>query len=196
MSSGVQSTGVNSGTDGIRTTAEYGDPTAPTPASGARWFHNMSALDGSVVTMGKTTDAAVSTGNGSLIALLKRVRDVLHNAQLSVGYTTLKVSPKQSKTTTTIASAAYGAGTSNLADVVVGEYKDILVLVNATAISGTTTIVWQVKTSAATYGTHSSTTISTTGVGVLKINAPVGTTGRVSLAVGTSLTAAVDVIGE
>lgn len=196
MSSGAQSANVNTSADGVRTTAEYGDPTNPTPASGSRWFHNFSAMDGGIVTVGKTTDAAALTGNGTLMSMLRRIRDVLHNAQLAAGYTPLKNNPKQVQTQTTVASASYGAGTTNLADLTVSEYKDVLVLVNVTAIVGSVTISWQVKTSVGTYGTHSSTVISTTGVGVVKVNAPTGITGRVSLSVGTSMTATVDMIGE
>lgn len=196
MSSGVQAANCNSSQDGVRTTAEYIDPAAPSPSTGARWAHNISGIDGALVTVGKIADAAVPSGDGTVIAILKAVRDKLANAAATTSYTPLKIQPRQLKTSTDIVSASYSAGTSNLADVDTQEYKDILVIINTTAISGSVTVTWQVKTGTV-YADHTAlASFNTTGVRCLKITAPVGKTGRVSLSVGTSMTAAFEIIGE
>lgn len=191
-----QSTDLNFDSLGKRTSAEYanrGDGTS-------KWFLWTRKADGGDAALGATTDAAASTGNGTLIAVTKRIRDVLHLSYNSTLTGVRTVNTPNKVLALTVASAAYSAtGGTGLTDVDVSAYRDVLVVMNVTAISGTATVTWQNKNAANTYGTIASgwsATIASTGVLVLQARGPLGLTGRVLVTPGTSVTGAVYVYGE
>lgn len=67
----VQSTDLNSDTSGRFTTGEYGDRGDAVNS----WFMRMRVANGGDAALGATTDAATPTGNGSLIAIMKSIRE-------------------------------------------------------------------------------------------------------------------------
>ena len=67
----AQSTDLNSDSTGKFTTGEYGDRGDGSSA----WFLRIRKANGADTALGATTDTATPTGNGSLIAIMKAIRD-------------------------------------------------------------------------------------------------------------------------
>lgn len=73
MTTGPQAAALNTDTNGKDTSAQYGDP----GDGSAIWYLPASIPDGADVAQGATTDAAATSGAGTIVALLKAIRDHL-----------------------------------------------------------------------------------------------------------------------
>lgn len=135
---------VNTDAAGKVTTAEYGDD-----GSGAnRWVSYHRVANGGDAAQGATTDAE-ATGNGTVVAILKRLRTLLSGGLPAAldGSGGLKVRQQQAKTETVLVTAltVSSSATSALADVDVSSYSNATVIVNPTAVTGTWSFGWYVK---------------------------------------------------
>lgn len=185
-----QSASLNTDQQGKRTTSYYGN----TGAGSDAWYHWSRVADGGHATIGTTSDVAATGGSATLISIQRRVRDVAQSVYNSTVLANRSI-PVQVKTLSSVAATAM-TGPGAQADVDVSAHKDVLVVLNVTAVSGTCVVTWQTKHSANTYATHTQTSITATGVYLIKVNAPIGNTGRLFIQPTTSVTVATDVIKE
>lgn len=101
-------------TNGIKTSASHVDRGDGTDD----WVNRIIAADGSMETMGAMADAAAASGDGSLIALLKAIRDgqttIVGVPTLSVAGTSATTAPTNAVVTAYVASKVVKASAGTL----------------------------------------------------------------------------------